>query len=205
MAAGQPLEAIRLVEEEITDLDSEVMATPQPVTTLPGEEANPAFRVGDLVWVNSLNAEGQITELSTTEAEVSVGRLRMRARLDELAPRSRGESKRDKKKTNNRRKVGNGSGSAAAPAPMRSMSPGLELDLRGETVEDALPRMENYLDAAYMAGLPFVRIIHGKGTGALRQAIRDGLRGHPLVKNYARGEEKEGGDGVTVVNIVSSH
>ncbi len=52
-----------------------------------------------------------------------------------------------------------------------------------------------------MAGLPFERIIHGYGTGALRTAIRDVLRKHPLVRSYERGNEKEGGDGVTVVNM----
>ena len=76
--------------------------------------------------------------------------------------------------------------------------------MRGQTVEDSIPALEDYLDAAYMAGLPFVRIIHGKGTGALRQAVRERLNGHPLVKKYARGGEKEGGDGVTVVSLVAS-
>ena len=93
---------------------------------------------------------------------------------------------------------------AADPVPSRPASPGLELDLRGQTIEDAVPGMEDYLDAAYMAGLPFVRIIHGKGTGALRTAIRERLDGHPLVKRYQRGDEKEGGDGVTVVSLVPS-
>ena len=55
-----------------------------------------------------------------------------------------------------------------------------------------------------MAGLPFVRIINGKGTGALRTAIRKQLDGHPLGKRYQRGDEKEGGDGVTVVSLVPS-
>jgi DNA mismatch repair protein MutS2 len=118
-----------------------------------------------------------------------VGRLRLRARLEELAPRSHGESKREKKRSRTRRSALASESRVVASYPA---SPGLELDLRGQTVEDALPRLEDYLDAAYMAGLPFVRIIHGKGTGALRAAIRDGLRGHPLVKNYARGGEKEG-------------
>jgi DNA mismatch repair protein MutS2 len=62
--------------------------------------------------------------------------------------------------------------------------------------------VEEYIDAAYMAQLPFVRIIHGKGTGALRRAIRERLHNHPLIERYAGGEEKEGGDGVTVVNFV---
>jgi DNA mismatch repair protein MutS2 len=78
----------------------------------------------------------------------------------------------------------------------------LELDLRGMRVEDGLEKIESYIDSAYLAGLPFVRIIHGKGTGALRKAIREALHNHPLVSKYERGGEKEGGDGVTVVTLV---
>ena len=69
-------------------------------------------------------------------------------------------------------------------------SPGIELDLRGTRVEESLERTEKYLDNAYMARLPWVRIIHGKGTGALRDAIRDSLKGHPFV-----GEFRAGGPG----------
>src|SRR5690606_15108842 len=155
MAAGQPLDVIKQVEAEAAALEDNLPARPQPVVApLPGEESDRSFRLGDLVWVSTLGTEGQIMELSGDEAEVMVGRLRLRARLDDLAPRSKGESKREKK-----------SGRKAAPAPSQSAaparppSPGLELDLRGQTVEDALPSMEDYLDAAYMAGLPYVRII----------------------------------------------
>ena len=81
-------------------------------------------------------------------------------------------------------------------------SPGLELDLRGQTTEEALPRLERYLDDAYLVGLPWVRIIHGKGTGALRAAVRDEFQRHPLVASYEPGKEGEGGDGVTVAKLV---
>ena len=84
----------------------------------------------------------------------------------------------------------------SVPVP-RSGTP-IELDLRGQRAEEALEKFETYLDDAYRAGVPFVRIIHGKGTGALRIAIRDALRGHPLVKSYEAGKLAEGGDGVTV-------
>jgi DNA mismatch repair protein MutS2 len=80
-------------------------------------------------------------------------------------------------------------------------SPGLELDIRGQTVEDALPELERYLDAAYLAGLPWVRIIHGKGTGKLRQGVREYLRASEVVKSHESGKENEGGDGVTVVKL----
>ena len=83
----------------------------------------------------------------------------------------------------------------------RPPSPGMELDLRGMTVDDMLLELDRYLDQAYLSGLPFVRIIHGKGTGALRQAVREELRGHPLVSSFQAGENNEGGDGVTVVKL----
>ncbi len=198
-AAGQPLEVIKQVEQSLGELEDDLLPLPIPATELPGDEI-PRWRIGDLAWVTSLNAEGQITELVGDEAEVMVGRLRLRAKLDELEPRSRGESKRALKISARAARVYG----SEQPVITRPASPGLELDLRGQKVEDAVPNMEDYLDAAYMAGLPFVRIIHGKGTGALRKAIRERLHGHPLVKRYERGEEKEGGDGVTVVTIVAN-
>jgi DNA mismatch repair protein MutS2 len=73
-----------------------------------------------------------------------------------------------------------------------------ELDLRGQRAEAALEEFEAYLDSAFRAGLPFVRIIHGKGTGALRAAIREALAGHPLVRRFESAPPQEGGDGVTI-------
>lgn len=201
-AAGQPLDIIRQVEQESADLEADLIPVPPPTTKPVDDNGDqPQFRLGDLVWVVPLNAEGQIAELTATDAEVTVGRLRMRARLDDLMVRSKSESKRDTKK----RRVATeprGAARTREQAATRGAGPGLELDLRGETIEDAVPTLEDYLDAAYMAGMPFVRIIHGKGTGALRSAIRDRLHRHPLVKKYERGGPKEGGDGVTVVSLV---
>lgn len=83
-------------------------------------------------------------------------------------------------------------------------SPGMELDLRGQRADEALDQLERYLDAAYLAGLPFVRIIHGKGTGKLRQAVRESLGGNPHVRSFEPGGVSEGGDGVTVAKLQSS-
>jgi DNA mismatch repair protein MutS2 len=57
------------------------------------------------------------------------------------------------------------------------------------------------MDAAYLAGLPWVRIIHGKGTGKLRQAVRQALSQHPHVRSFEAGGDKEGGEGVTVAKL----
>jgi DNA mismatch repair protein MutS2 len=193
-AAGQPLEAVKRLEEAAFDLKGSIDTPVENVTEAPAEDDVPQFRLGDTVWVTALKSEGEIAELTAVDAEVAIGRLRVRVKLDEIERRSKSERR------GQRRAEPSGQGSESIPA--RGASPGLELDLRGARVEDAVGPVEGYLDAAYMAGLPFVRIIHGKGTGALRKAIRDALQGHPLVSQYQRGNEKEGGDGVTVVNLV---
>ena len=79
----------------------------------------------------------------------------------------------------------------------------MEVDLRGLMVEDALDKMERYLEQAFLSGLPFVRIIHGKGTGKLRQAVREALRGHEYVSSFEEGGSTEGGEGVTVAKMKS--
>ncbi len=196
--AGQPLDAIRQVESTLKTLEDEVEEAVERVAELPEEYNDRPLHLGDRVWVHTLNTEGQITELSEDEAEVQIGRMRLRARLEDLSYRTKGESKRGEQPP------ARSTGRAAAPSP-RLKSPGLELDLRGSRVEDALPRLEEYLDAAYMAGLPFVRIIHGKGTGALRKAVQEMVKKHPLVRKWERGRPNEGGDGVTVVHLVSQN
>jgi DNA mismatch repair protein MutS2 len=78
-----------------------------------------------------------------------------------------------------------------------------ELLLRRLTVEEALWRLDQYLYDAFMAGLPSVRIVHGKGTGRLRHAVHESLDKHPLVKSYRLGDYGEGDYGVTVVELTS--
>jgi len=78
-----------------------------------------------------------------------------------------------------------------------------ELMLRHLTVDEALFQLDQYLNDAFMAGLPSVRIVHGKGTGTLRRAIHQVLAKHPLVKSYRLGDYGEGDYGVTIVELVS--
>lgn len=75
------------------------------------------------------------------------------------------------------------------------------LDLRGYKVEDALDSLEFYLDKASLANLACVTIIHGHGTGALKSAVRDFLTTSPYVAKWRVGEDSEGGDGVSIVDI----
>ena len=76
-----------------------------------------------------------------------------------------------------------------------------ELDLHALTVDEALIKLDRYLHDAFRAGYYTVTIVHGKGTGVLRNAVRQYLEGHPLVKSYRWGERWEGGVGVTVVAL----
>jgi DNA mismatch repair protein MutS2 len=80
-------------------------------------------------------------------------------------------------------------------------SPGMELDLRGQRAEDALDALDRYLESAFLAGLLYVRIIHGKGTGRLRQVVREALTESPHVSRWENGQDKEGGEGVTVAHL----
>jgi DNA mismatch repair protein MutS2 len=75
------------------------------------------------------------------------------------------------------------------------------LDLRGARVEEALETLDRYLDDAGVAGLGSATIIHGLGTGALRDAVRTAAAAHPLVRTVRPGERGEGGDGATVVTL----
>ena len=160
------------------------MQTPEPV------RIDGPLQAGDRVWVPSLQATGEIVGIGDTEVEIKIGGFRVRLAPHRVELRERGQQPAVQIQA-----------SGSQPRPP---SPGMELDLRGLTVEEMLVELDRYLDTAYLAGLPFVRIIHGKGTGALRQAVRDELRGHPLVGEFRAGENNEGGEGVTVAKLVQS-
>jgi len=83
----------------------------------------------------------------------------------------------------------------------RHPTPPNEVRLRQLTVDEALLKLDQFLHDAFMAGLYQVRVVHGKGTGTLRQAVREKLAKHPLVNSYRPGEYGEGGEGVTIVEL----
>ncbi|MCY3978511.1 MAG: endonuclease MutS2 [Chloroflexi bacterium] len=152
-------------------------------------------RIGDTVFLETLNAEGVIAELDDKGAQVQVGALRVRASFADMRKRTRSE-KRAAERGHVRQYE-----PAEAQLP-KSESPGMELDIRGQRVDEAIEILDRYINAAYNAGLPFGRIIHGKGTGRLRQAVRGYLREHLLVSKVTQGQQGEGGAGVTVIHMV---
>jgi DNA mismatch repair protein MutS2 len=150
------------------------------------------LQVGDTVLVRSVGLSGDILSIDEEEqtAEVQVGGFRMQAALAELRREKPGERKDTARR---------------APAPSSSLPPppdvAMNFDMRGWRAADVAEKLDRYLNDAYLAGLPFVRLIHGKGTGALRQVVRDVLGGHPLVASFGSGGS-DGGEGVTVARLV---
>jgi len=117
---------------------------------------------------------------------VSVGGKRLRCDAADLAPAGGTAASRPRR--------------VEVSEPPRPDCP-RQLDLIGERVEPALTAVDEYLDRAARAGLSEVRLIHGHGTGRLRQALREHLRGHPLAVSWRPGDESEGGNGATMVSL----
>ena len=191
-APAQPASQVnRALRKQTAELDEKIS---QPLQAKPPvrEEARP-LKTGDRVLLRSLQVEGELLALNESQAEVQVGKMRVRAELTDLA-RPKTAPAGQKRKT-------------PPPAETHSArqpffpSPGMELHLRGKRVEEALDELERFLDAAYAAGLPFARIVHGKGSGAVRQAVRGALASHPLVARWEQALDNEGGEGATVVHF----
>jgi DNA mismatch repair protein MutS2 len=198
--ARQPLDALEAVEIKAAVLTE---SHQEPIERLPLEDEeillDRPIRLGDKVRLRSLNTKGLVTSLGEDELEIQVGNLRVRTRYSEVEAIENG-SQSTPEGDQQKEMISSGQVDSNLNAP----SPGIELDLRGLRADDALDKVERYLDAAYLAGLPFVRIIHGKGTGKLRQSVREALQAHPHIKSFEAGAANEGGDGVTVARLKTS-
>jgi len=192
----QPLEALKAVEKQVEKLEVKVE---KPVERRVPDivQLSGPIRLGAKVALRTLGNEGIVTALGEEDAEVQIGVLRIRARLSELVLVGKSDP-----------------GTGKTPVPAREKpsvttiqtnhpSPGIELDLRGKRAEDALDKLSSYIEQAYLARLPWVRVIHGKGTGRLRQVVREALKDHPQVKKFEAGGNSDGGDGVTVIQFDS--
>lgn len=191
--ARQPLEVVDEVEETVRQVESRVekpTERQQVARELPRAARQRPIRLGDKVKLRTLGKEGVVSTLGEEQAEIMIGNLRVRVDLYDLELVG-GETQEKPKNQAQTETV-----SFSAP------SPGVELSLRGMTVDEALEKLEHYLDRAYLSGLPYARIVHGKGTGKLRDAVRQMVRTHPYVDRFEAGGRSEGGDGVTVVFMV---
>jgi len=150
------------------------------------------IKVGDTVQVLSLNLIGTVASLPNAKGDlyVQVGALRTQANLKDIAPAEVTEEPEKKERTQ-----------AGKIKMSKSMSISPECNLIGKRVDEALPVLEKYLDDAYLAHLPQVTIIHGRGTGALRDAVHQYLKRLRYVKSYRVGGFGEGDHGVTIVEF----
>ena len=177
---------LTLRRKRLREVAQSVEAIPGEPPGAPGAASRPAAP-GDQVEVAHLGLKGEILAVDGGTATVRAGTLTVRVPLQALRVIRPG-----------------GTTTPAAPArspriqmPERS-AVAIELHLIGRTSEEARDLLEKYLDDAFLAGLPSVRIIHGKGTGALRRAVEEVLSAHPLVAEHRPGAPHEGGAGATI-------
>ena len=147
------------------------------------------LKPGDMVRVRGISQPLEVLSEpeEETDVEVALGSMRIRVSLDEIEQRAEAAAPLPKTRAYVSRPVVEG------PAER-------DLDLRGVRVVEALDRLDRFLDKAALAGLPSVRLVHGVGTGALRDALRQHLAGHVLVGSFAS-EEGNRTDGATVVEL----
>jgi DNA mismatch repair protein MutS2 len=164
--------------------EKQKIAGPPPVekSTRPAEPVE----LGSKVRVRSLGVLGSVVNLAGAEAEVLAGNMRIRRPLDDL-------------EMIEKRGLGLPPGVHVqlSSADIESN----EINLLGCTVDEAVDRTDKFLDEAFLAQLPQVRIVHGMGTGALRNAISDLLRNHPHVSRFESAPHTEGGRGVTIATL----
>ena len=194
--AHQPLEVVEAVEERIEVIEEEIA---EPIVRKkpkkPVRKPTGPLRLGEKVHLRSIDQDGVVSAISEEDIEVQIGMLRVRARLtDVIRKGEREEEEPEQRKIEKKGKI---------TLPETQQSPGMELDMRGMRVDEGLDALELYLERAYLVRLPFVRIIHGKGTGRLRESIRQALGMNPHIDRYESGGRTEGGDGVTVAHLKS--
>ena len=143
------------------------------------------------VWLQGIPLAAEVTSEPDRRGEIDVafGGLRARVRVDQI--------------------VRVDAAPAQAPANRASLPPpppdaAEQIEIRGQTLEEALPKVEKLLDDGFRAGVPRLRVVHGKGTGKLRRAVREMLTRHPLVKGFDFAAPQEGGEGVTVVEMATT-
>jgi len=147
------------------------------------------LKPGDYVLIKNINQRGYVLEGPDPQGEVTVqvGILKLNVSQDQLVPSESPEEKKYQRKNQ------------SFLEKARTISK--EIDVRGKLAEEAIQEIDKYLEDANLVGIDSVRIIHGKGTGALRKAVRNFLQDHRYVQSFQDGAREEGGYGVTVVKL----
>jgi len=217
-AEGKQTERVR---QKIKDIGGDLQAAIQ--NQLSGDQPalvesvpDRPLRRGDKVRITTLEMAGELLEDAHGDAPVpvQVGAMRVSVPASTLLLLGKEDRKEEKKAAprvstapipSGSPRIGGVGGEIGADAPSYSMQKTIEITpqitLLGQRADEAVVNVEKYLDDAYAAGLTRARVVHGKGTGALRRAVQEYLSGHPLVDNYATADPEEGGAGATVVTL----
>jgi DNA mismatch repair protein MutS2 len=158
-----------------------------------GSAAPGGLKVGERVRIESLRSDGILMSVvkPLNRAEVLTDKAKVKAPLSEIVQVTDGEEERETGIQEDRPFFLKGPGEEPSP----------ELNVIGLTVEDALPKVDKFIDQALLHGLEKVQIIHGVGSGRLRSAIGQYLNGHGAVKSFSSGEALKGGRGITIVEL----
>jgi DNA mismatch repair protein MutS2 len=192
------------LDAAVARAESQLGRLPEPPAAAVAPEAPVThdWRVGERAKSRSGGWEGRVAALERggRRATLEAGGMRVTVALDDLVPVMPAAGG-DGPEPSTAPRTPSGGSNVAGLRLERARSVASSLDLRGARVDEALEALTRYLDDASLAGLDQVLIIHGLGTGALRDAVRAEAASHPLVKSVRAGERGEGGDGASIVTL----
>ncbi len=173
-----------------TSLNEVESSLAEDILNVKSDEQIKNLKVGETVFVLSLQQKGTVLELPDEEGNVliQVGIMKVKVHISTLKRAK--ESEEEKSKT-----------STKSIIKSKSSNIKNEIDLRGKTLDEAMLDLDKYIDDAFIAGIKQAYIIHGKGTGVLREGIRSYIKKHKHVKSFRTGNYNEGGEGVTVIEL----
>jgi len=175
--------------------------TANPVIGRVKEEYIPPrpFKKGDLVLITQLNEEGVLLSDPDNAGNVQVqaGIIKTKVPVSDL----RLVDKKRRRQLNRMEKKSNGGGVTRTLTDKSQRSASSEIDLRGQTIEEGIMMVDQYIDSCLLMGIKTITIIHGKGTGALRNAIQQHLKNHKAVRSFRLGVYGEGENGVTIAEL----
>lgn len=195
---GKGQASMSQMEKERTNVRTKLTEKEKKLSNLKKKETDnqntpKKLRVGDTVKVLSMNLKGTVHTLPNAKGDlyVQMGILRSLVNIKDLVLIEEDMSPMAKKH----------GGSSSKIKMSKSASISTEINLIGMTTDEAIAQLDKYLDDAYIAHIPSVRIVHGKGTGALRKAVHSHLKGLKYIKSYQLGEIGEGDAGVTIATF----
>ena len=195
---GKDGNSVREMEQERDRLREKIGKVEKNIALKPDEapvnhKVPKKLRIGDSVKVLSMNLKGTVHTLPNEKGDlyVQMGILRSLVNIKDLVLVEDTQASGSKER----------SGGTGSLKMSKSLSVSTELNLLGKTTDEAISLLDKYLDDAYLAHMPSVRIVHGKGTGALRNAVHNHLKRLKYVKSYRLGEFGEGDSGVTIVTF----